>query len=104
MIILATTLPHLPNKNHVGAGYTRPYWLRHPDVRMPCVQTGPSDCVRTTNRPDEVAQNERMAWRTTASADVRVRHREWLAEAKRRIGACSIHKTKVHNARLVALQ
>jgi hypothetical protein len=67
----ATTLPHVPNANHVGAGYPRPYWLRHPDVRMPCVRSRPSDCGRPTNRPDEVPQNERMASWTTASADVK---------------------------------
>ena len=30
--------------------------------------------------PMKSPQNERMASRTTASADVRVRHREWFAE------------------------
>ena len=60
-MIILDYFAHVPKENRIGAGYTRPYWLRHPDVRMPCVQAGPSDCVRTTSRPDEVREHERMA-------------------------------------------
>jgi hypothetical protein len=58
---LSNVFPHHP----------LPLGLRDSDVRMPCVRSHPSDCGRA-NRSDEVTQHERMASRTTASADVRM--------------------------------
>ena len=68
MIILRPLCPACQTRTMLARVTPGP--VRHPDVRMPCVQTRPSDCGRTTNRPDEVPQNEHMASRT-ASADVK---------------------------------
>src|SRR6185369_13172963 len=69
MTILRPLCPTCQTRT-VLARVTPALWLRHSDLRMPCVQTRSSDCGWPADRPDEACHNAHMATRPTASADI----------------------------------